>query len=61
MTADTRPTYLQTLDEADKANEIVRWRAAQTVKHRVTDPEGRLELLVSLGLLDVQQPIDLTD
>lgn len=59
MTTDVRPTYLQTLDEADRANDVVRWRAAETVRHRVTDPEGRAELLGSLGLLDVQRPVEL--
>jgi hypothetical protein len=56
MTSAATPTYLQTLSEADKAHEIEQWRAAQTVRNRVSDPEWRDELLGALGLLDVQQP-----
>jgi hypothetical protein len=57
MTSAATPTYLQTLSEADRAHEIEQWRAAQTVRNRVTDPEWRDELLGALGLLDVQQPV----
>jgi hypothetical protein len=56
MTSAVTPTYLQTLSEADRAHEIEQWRAAQTVRNRVSDPEWRDELLGALGLMDVQQP-----
>ena len=56
MTNAAGPTYLQTLTEAEQANEIVMWRAAQTVRAQVTDPDGHFELLGALGLLDVQRP-----
>lgn len=54
MTSAAGPTYLQTLTEAEKANEIVLWRAAQTVRNNITDPEGQYEMLGALGLRDVQ-------
>jgi hypothetical protein len=56
MTSAATPTYLQTLSDADRAHEIEQWRASQTVRNRVSDPEWRDELLGALGLLDVQQP-----
>jgi hypothetical protein len=56
MTTSAGPTYLQTLTDAEAANEVVLWKAAQTVRSRVTDPEDRAELLGALGLSDAQRP-----
>ena len=59
MTNPAGPTYLQTLTEAEQENQIVLWRAAQTVRAQVPDHEGQHELLGALGLLDVQRPAGL--
>ena len=59
MTSAAVPTYHEALTEAEQANELVMWRAAQTVRARVTDPEGQFELLGALGLRDVQRPAGL--
>ena len=59
MTSAAGPTYLQTLTDAERANELVMWQAAQTVRHQITDPDDQYELLGTLGLRDVQRPVGL--
>lgn len=56
MTSSAGPTYLQTLTDAEAANEVVLWKAAQTVRSRVSDPDTRAELLGALGLTDAHCP-----
>lgn len=46
----------QKLADAAQAHHVQMWRAAQTVRSRVTDPAGRDELLACLGLDDVACP-----
>ncbi|MCW2500904.1 MAG: hypothetical protein JWN87_2580 [Frankiales bacterium] len=59
MTSDAGPTYLQTLMDAEQANGLVMWQAANTVRSRVSDIEIQNELLGALGLLDVPRPAHL--
>ena len=44
------------LADAAQSHHLEMWRAAQTVRSRVTDAAGRDELLGCLGLLDVDRP-----
>lgn len=44
------------LADAAAMQHVEMWRAAETVRARVTDDAGRHELLGCLGLLDVVRP-----
>lgn len=52
-------SFVQVRSDAEHAGSVARWRAAETVRARVTDTEARTELLGALGLLDVAQPREL--
>ena len=49
-------TYVQLRSDAEHAEGVARWRAAQTVRSRVADAAARDELLGALGLLDLVRP-----
>ena len=59
MTPITPTTYLQSITKAEQAHDVEMWRAAQTVRARVSDPAGRDELLGALGLLEAVRPAGL--
>ena len=46
------------LADAAATHHVEMWRAAETVRARVSDDAGRQELLGCLGLLDVARPVD---
>jgi hypothetical protein len=46
----------QRLADAADSRELEMWRAAQTVRGRVSEEGGRQELLDCLGLLDAARP-----
>ncbi|MCW2666341.1 MAG: hypothetical protein JWN57_1303 [Frankiales bacterium] len=46
----------QRLADAADSRDVEMWRAAQTVRGRVQDENGRQELLACLGLLDAARP-----
>jgi len=56
MTSPATQTYSQSFAQQGQAHDVEMWRAAETVRARVSDPEGRHELLGALGLLDVRRP-----
>lgn len=56
MTTPEARTFIQIRDDAEQANSVTQWRAAQAVRARVTDVDARAELLGALGLLDVARP-----
>ena len=49
-------TFEQTHRAAEQFDRVTRWRASQTVRARVPDPEQQHLLLATLGLLDSEQP-----
>ncbi len=56
MTLSPVASNEQRLAEAADSRELEMWRAAQTVRGRVSDEGGRQELLDCLGLLDAARP-----
>ncbi len=56
MDTPAAPTYVQARTDAEHADSVARWRAAQTVRSRVIDLDARAELLGALGLLDAVRP-----
>lgn len=52
----TLSTNDQKLADAAQAQQLQMWMAAQTVRARVAEEDGREELLECLGLVDVVQP-----
>ncbi len=50
------PSNDQKLAAAAELQQVQMWQAAQTVRSRVPDQEGREELLACLGLSDVVRP-----
>jgi hypothetical protein len=58
MTDIARPTHTEQMAANAQHHELERWRAAQTVRARVSPEDGQEALLECLGLMDLVDPAD---
>ena len=59
MTDTARPTHTEQMAANALHHELERWRAAQTVRARVSPEDGQEALLECLGLIDLTAPDDI--
>jgi hypothetical protein len=56
MTAPSPLSFTDALALSGRQQQLQMWRAAQTVRSHVTQPQARQDLLECLGLTDVERP-----